>query len=338
MSTERDAALPERSPVVLPRRAEIEGRDGLFSYLAWMPRKRNKMEPTSDGRPILHFAHANGFNAQTYQRLLAPLSESLRVFAFDARGHGLTKAPADPKRLKDWDDYREDLICFLDQLVEAEQLDGPPDPRSGELREARFILAGHSLGGSTSLLVAAARPDLVRALVLVEPVILPYAYHWWVALTAPLRLRGRTRQLVEGAARRRRVFPSREEMIATYRNRGAFRTWPEEMIADYVAGGTRPRADGQVELACDPAWEAATFRAQAPFIWRRIARLRCPITLIRGGQNSTCPEAVARRLARMHPSARLVYVPEASHFLPMERPEVVQNEILHIVQRSAALE
>ena len=36
--------------------------------------------------PLLHFAHATGFNAHTYRRLLEPLSKRFRIAASDARG------------------------------------------------------------------------------------------------------------------------------------------------------------------------------------------------------------------------------------------------------------
>ena len=42
-------------------------------------------------RPVdLIFCHANGFNAQTYRSILAPLASSLRILAPDLRGHGAT--------------------------------------------------------------------------------------------------------------------------------------------------------------------------------------------------------------------------------------------------------
>ena len=43
------------------------------------------------------FVHANGFNAQTYSALLAPLAAGLRVLAIDQRGHGATRLAAEPE-------------------------------------------------------------------------------------------------------------------------------------------------------------------------------------------------------------------------------------------------
>src|SRR4051794_4896430 len=66
-------------------------------------------------RPVdVVFLHANGFNAQTYRALLAPLSASLRLVAPDLRGHGGTTLAADPRRRRGWSDFRDDLTGLLD--------------------------------------------------------------------------------------------------------------------------------------------------------------------------------------------------------------------------------
>ena len=42
-----------------------------------------------------------------------------------------------------------------------------------------IIALGHSRGGTASLLLAAKYPDLVRALILIDPTILPFSWMWW---------------------------------------------------------------------------------------------------------------------------------------------------------------
>jgi pimeloyl-ACP methyl ester carboxylesterase len=80
-------------------------------------------------------------------------------------------------------------------------------------------------------------------------------------------------------------------------------------------------------LACTPGWEAANYRAASPDIWRELDKVRCPVTLIVGEKRSTCPAPVVAMLRERLPSMRVVNVPEASHFLPMEYPAIVQREI-----------
>lgn len=264
------------------------------------------------GAPRLVLSHANGFNAYTYRTLLAPLTDRLRICAIDARGHGFSTALADPNAALDWNVFRDDLICFL-QL-----LDGPA------------LLAGHSLGATTSLLLAETRPDLVSGVLAMEPVILPWRDAWIRRIKRVLHIPQKSNGLVEGAERRRAVFADHAAMFNAYKGRGAFRSWPEDVLRDYIAGGVRDRADGQIELACAPAWEAHVFRTSGSYIWDRLARIKSPITILHGTVFSTCPQPVADHMARLHPDAVITAVPGASHFLPMEFPEIARTHILRM--------
>ena len=83
-----------------PRRVEFQLKDGALSAL----------EFGDPSRPVeILFAHANGFNAQTYRTVLAPLAERFRILAVDQRGHGFSTLPADPKGRKSWRDLQADL-------------------------------------------------------------------------------------------------------------------------------------------------------------------------------------------------------------------------------------
>ncbi|HEY4345293.1 MAG TPA: alpha/beta hydrolase [Parvibaculum sp.] len=295
---------------VTPVRRELALADGAISFLEWK----------GEGpQPVLHFAHANGFNAMTYRHLLSPLASRFHIRAWDARGHGLTSLPADPSSHANWYVYRDDLIRFLEPFVA--ETGGP------------VLLGGHSMGGATSLMVAAERPDLVRGLILVDPVMVPRSARLIMRLYNLTGRKGGPNSLADGAERRRNVFADRATMAAAYKGRGAFRTWPEEMIADYVEGGTKPRADGQIELACAPAWEAANFRAQGHDIWKALDRLKVPLTLIYAGIGSTCRAPAPQLLGERDPQATLLRLGQATHFLPMEYPDIVRRETLALDAR-----
>jgi len=257
-------------------------------------------------------SNANGFNAYTYRQLLSPLCDRLRVQAIDARGHGFSTAAADPEMPLSWNNFRDDLIRFLEALGEP------------------ALLVGHSLGATTSLLLAEARPDLVTGVLAVEPVIQPYLRSWGMRVKRWLHLPHQANGLVDGAAKRRAIFPDRDAVFASYKGRGAFRSWPEQVLRDYITGGTRDRADGQIELACAPAWEAHVFRSSGTYIWDRLARIKRPITIIHGNVFSTCTAPVTQHMARLHPSAKITLVDGASHFLPMEFPDIVRENILRM--------
>lgn len=307
-----NASVSLKAADMAPVRREQAMAEGAISFLEWK----------GEGpQPVLHFAHANGFNAMTYRHLLAPLVTRFHIRAWDARGHGLTTLPADPATHKDWYVYRDDLIRFLEPLV-AEA--GSP-----------VLLGGHSMGGATSLMVAAERPDLVRGLILVDPVMVPRSARLIMRLYNLTGRKGGPLSLADGAERRRNAFADKAAMVAAYKGRGAFRTWPEEMIADYVEGGVKPRPEGGIELACAPAWEAANFRAQGHDIWTALARLTVPLTLLHAGAGSTCRAPAPQLLGQRDPKATLLRLGQATHFLPMEFPDIVRREVLALDARLA---
>jgi pimeloyl-ACP methyl ester carboxylesterase len=255
-----------------------------------------------DRPPDVVFSHANGFNARTYRSILAPLAAEMRILAIDLRGHGATTLPAVIEGRDGWAEFRDDLRAFL-----AAATDRP------------VVLAGHSMGGTSSLLAAAAEPARVRRLALFDPVIIsPQALASVSA--AP------ESPLVRGALRRRADFPTRAAALEAYIGRGAFRSWAREQIADYVAGGFRETPDG-VTLACTPEWEASNFRTHNYDPWAAFAASRCPIDIRKAAIESTCriegQEADLMRDGRV----TVEVVPETSHFLPMERPDVVAQAL-----------
>jgi pimeloyl-ACP methyl ester carboxylesterase len=283
----------------LPVRRSLPLSDGNISYLEW----------AGDG-PTLHFAHATGFNSETYSPLLAPLRAGIRILASDARGHGFTTLRTAPGMARDWKVFRKDLIQFLDATV-----NGPA------------ILAGHSMGATVSAMIAASWPERVKGLILLEPVLMPKILHLvrWIPVRPP------SIDLASRAERRRATFNSSEAARLSYLGRGAFRTWPEEFLVAYLKGGLVPvGSNGEMQLACAPSWEAQTFRA-TPIGAAGLARkIRCPVTLMYAEQ-STPPEAECRAFARSHGNTRLMKVPGTTHFLPMERPDLVREEIIRFL-------
>ncbi|HEX3664389.1 MAG TPA: alpha/beta hydrolase [Rhizomicrobium sp.] len=275
-----------------PVRRSISIGDGAMSLIEWAPR----------GADTVLFVHANGFNAQTYRTLLSPLSARLHVIACDLRGHGYTKLPAQPGLARDWSIFGKDLLALMRAISK--------DP---------IILAGHSLGATTSFMAAAGRPERVKSLVLIEPVFLA---------PLPPGVRGNSNSLAESAAQRRSTFVSHTTAMAYYRKRGIFARWPEAILRDYLNGGLVENADGALRLACTPEWEAEIFR-EVPFGIAVLAeKVKCPITILRGTVGTTAIDNQITAILQARPNSRVITIEAANHFLPLEQPEHVREEIL----------
>src|SRR5579859_8141745 len=279
------------APEPQPRTISLPRRGGAMAVLDFGPKNR----------PVdIVFSHANGFNARTYRTILQPLAASLRLLALDLRGHGASTLPTAIEGRQGWLEFRDDLLALLAAACEAP-----------------VVLAGHSMGGTSSLLAAAAEPGRVRALALFDPVIFP--------LEAQGAGGSAESPLVGGALRRRATFASREAAFEAYRGRGAFRTWSDEQLADYVAAGFRETAEGEVTLACAPEWEASNFRTHNYDPWAAFARSRCPVRILRAAEASTFrTEGREAELARLGDRVTIETVPGTTHFLPMERPDLVR--------------
>ncbi len=254
-----------------------------------------------ENRPLdILFLHANGFNALTYRLVMAELDPALRLLAIDLRGHGLTTLPT-PAEHPGWQIYATDVVALITTLGET--------PR---------ILAGHSMGAATAMLAATALPG-VEKLMLFEPVIVP----------APIRAAAAGQPMpdlpmVQTALRRKAAFATREDAFDAYDGRGAFRSWQEGMLTDYLTDGLIPTAQGGLTLACTPAWEAAnfaTFGMADPLAG--LAATKAPASIFVAAHGSTCNLDMAALKPAVRRRVTLATLPGTSHFLPMERPGIV---------------
>lgn len=264
-------------------------------------------------RPVdLVFLHATGFNARTYRTLLKPLGERFRVVALDLRGHGSATLPTDPARHSSWRIYAEDVAGFLGTL------DRP------------VVLAGHSMGGTAALLTGERAPDRVRSLVLLDPVILERRQAAFLRLPGAWRL-ARRHPWALAALKRRDRFASTDEAFAAYRGRGSFKGWPDETLRDYVEGGFRATADGEVELHCTREWEAANYAAQANDPWRVLGRLDRPVRILKAEKGSTC--AVTEDDAARLRGVTVQTVAGGGHFFPMTRTDAARAALAEALDR-----
>jgi pimeloyl-ACP methyl ester carboxylesterase len=190
---------------------------------------------------------------------------------------------------------------------------------------------GHSLGGVLTLWAAIEEPQLFRAVVLIEPVILPPVWLWTLRLMRALGLRQR-QPFVQVALRRRRTWPDRQACFAHLRSKPFFGAWSDAALWDYVHSGTRPAPGDQVELIYPPEWEAHIFATPPLAIWHDVPRLQCPVLVIRGKESRTFLPAAQMRMARLLPHARFVTIAGAGHLVPIERPQETAAAIQAFVE------
>ena len=85
----------------------FDGKNGSFHYIDW-----------GGNGPLAHFSHATGLCAHSYTPLVSRITEDMRVIGMDDRGHGKTTAPADIRKLQNWETFISDLGLFLSSFHE----------------------------------------------------------------------------------------------------------------------------------------------------------------------------------------------------------------------------
>ncbi|MCP3145218.1 alpha/beta fold hydrolase [Pyxidicoccus xibeiensis] len=257
--------------------------------------------------PVLHLAHANGFPPGTYRKLIEQLKPRYHVFTLRSR---CLVPGANPLEMAGWDDMADDLS----RALRARGLSG-------------VLGVGHSMGGVATLLASAKEPDLFRAVVALDPVLVTGARLAALRVLTLLGLRSRVPP-ASLARRRREVWNSRDLAWLTYRKKPLFARVDSETLRDYVAHGLVEQPEGGFRLAIPREWEARVFETYARDVWGELRSVKVPTLVIRGSVSGTLTRSALARVRRTLPGALTEELPEGTHLFPLEKPEACGKRIL----------
>ncbi|MGH2499127.1 MAG: alpha/beta fold hydrolase [Candidatus Limnocylindria bacterium] len=249
------------------------------------------------GDPPALLLHGIGNYGRYWDFVATEVAGTLRLVAPDARGHGDSAKPAADEGTYSAERFVDDAVAILDAL-----------------RIGRALLVGHSMGGGHAIGLAARHPERVRGLVIVDvgPELLPEG-----AERARRLSLGRPEELADGAAALaylRETSPGYTD--AVYRNRldWCFR----------VEGGRLRWRSSRDALA---AILAETRRVGA--MWEELARIACPVLVVRGTRSPVLAAETARRMTEEIPRARLLEL-DAAHNVPLDRPRELAAAIVDL--------
>lgn len=236
--------------------------------------------------PVVLIHGASGNICDWEMSILPGLAERREVIAFDRPGFGYSAALAD----HGW--RLTDQIAHLRDAL-------------GLLGVNRYVLAGHSYGGSLAMRWALDHPDEVAGLALISAPVMDWGGG---GIGAHYRLGGRP-VVGDVLAQAARFLTSSEFLRKTTASVFA----PQAMPLDYVERGG-------VALALRPS----TFRVNSVMMLRlyrqmaeqatRNPELRVPVEIVHGQSDTIVPAFVhAEPLSKMHPRAGLTLMPEVGH-------------------------
>jgi pimeloyl-ACP methyl ester carboxylesterase len=192
---------------------------------------------------------------------------------------------------------------------------------------------GHSLGGYLNFLAAVQRPELFRAIVLLDAPIIGAFRGSMLGATKRLGIVDRVTPAA-ATRERRSTWSSREEARAHFRGRALFRHFAEQCLEDYLTHGL-VRQGNTFRLRIDPAIEYQIYRTIPHDMMRHLPKLRVPAVFIGGAQSDVVRRV---RLAGMKAKFTMRKVP-GGHLFPFERPSEAANAITtSIVQVLEAIE
>ncbi|GAA3646459.1 alpha/beta hydrolase [Nocardioides ginsengisoli] len=246
--------------------------------------------------------------------LLARYGHDIRLITWDHRGHGRSdRAPESACTIPL-------LARDLGLIVDTYAPEGP------------LVIAGHSVGGMTITAIPEERPDLMPRIAGVLFVSTTSGELHKVTLGLPA---------VAGALLRNRlpfVLANRARMLSLSR-REKSPTIERQVARRFLFG--RPARTRDVGLVVDqlvhtsPETMAGFFRDMMGH--DRVGNLSAfddiPTTVLVGSRDLLTPPEHAARIARGIRGARLLVAPDAGHYLPFERRELVSTELAVLIDR-----
>ncbi|MEV8323205.1 alpha/beta hydrolase [Kitasatospora sp. NPDC056731] len=320
---ELDAEAPYGSLRGRPR--TVAAPDGTELYVELDGTGPEPDGDTSGAEPLtVVFCHGYCLNQDSWHFQRAALREGLRLVFWDQRSHGRSERSrsflaGEPASI---DQLGGDLKAVIDAVA-------PTGP---------LVLVGHSMGGMTVMALADQHPELFRERVAGVALIGTLAGDWnEVSLGLPsagaklfkkvapgvMRLLGRQVELVEASRR------LGADVAAVFYRRFSF--------------GGRDVDPGVVRFA-EQLLDATPIDVVAEFYpvfaahekYAALAALGgLPALVLAGTKDLLTPSAHSEAMAERLPGAELVLVEGAGHLVMLERPELVDHELVALLRRAA---
>ncbi|MFE3250898.1 alpha/beta fold hydrolase [Streptomyces sp. NPDC059209] len=253
--------------------------------------------PAEPAVPVLLLHGLAGHTAE-WDVLAGLLGPEYRLVGYDARGHGMSdRLPEDVSRAA----HVRDAVAVIDQLALT-----------------RPVLIGQSLGGLTALLTAAAHPDLVRALVLVEagpkgpaPELPGKIGTWLDSWPVP--------------------FASADAAVRFFGGGPAGLAWAAGL--QVRPDGLYPRIDRDVMVGCVAESAVRSF-------WEEWDQVRCPTLVVRGEAGAMPASEADEMRVRRPAGTRVEAVAGAGHDVHLDSPAELHaliEEFLHAARAANGL-
>ncbi len=242
--------------------------------------------------PSVLLIHGGGADGDLWSAVdVDGLARDHTVIAYNRRGY-----PGSGEPISDWVRHREDAAALM-----------------GELEAAPATVMGFSAGGIVALDLAVQRPELVSALVLIDPAI--YARSHTTPGLARMFVAAQLARRFRGAARGAEIFGRYVTSYSTGGSAWDREDFPEERRDAMRANGRALFAD----LASGDGSHIARDRVHA---------IGCPVTLALTELSPSFLQRIARELRTVLPDHhRFEVIHGAGHALSFDRPGELERVV-----------
>jgi pimeloyl-ACP methyl ester carboxylesterase len=242
--------------------------------------------------PPMVLLHGLTGHAHIWDHMAPDLAQEYRLLAPDQRGHG--------------DSAHTDTYATHDFVADLEAL-------RQHWGLERFVLMGLSMGGHNAIAYAAAHPQRVSHLIIID---------------IPPRLDPKswpTRAQLEAEARAGHA-PFATFVAAVENARAGNPTAPEENL--------RYRTHWNLDASRTLKWDAKVQVTWDPAdLTKTLEQIRIPTLLVRGGKTYALPEAIAAQMIAALPDGELAEIAESGHSVPTDRPQDLTPVVLEWLSR-----
>lgn len=244
-----------------------------------------------DGPPVL-LVHGMGAHWRWWDEVAPLLAAETRPVALDLRGHGDSG----------WrDDSAYSVASFVEDLEEARHA----------LGWERFALVGHSLGARVALEYAAAHPERLTSLAVID-----FLVEGWQG----------GRGFDRAKARAQPYYEDRETAVARFRLQPPGTTLAPEAL--------RRLGEASVKKT-DAGWtwkfDWRCFGVGVGPVWPALERIKARSLVVRGADSALMDQKAAERVAAALPSGRAASVSGAHHHVPLDAPVPLARLLLEFL-------
>jgi lipase len=257
--------------------------------------RRVKVVEQGAGTPVV-FLHSGVGSAGEWKQVFSRWPEGYRLVAIEAYRDGTGPGVGGPRSL---DDYADQVYAVAQHVGVA------------------IGLVGFSWGGATALRVAAAAPQLVDSLAVVEPE--TYALLRTQDAGAYSQICG-LRDRWRAHVRAGRWYEAFEEFVDFYNGPGSFARWPPPRREAFLA----------VQQARGDLWDILF---DDLLTLDTLAGMTVPVHVIEGSQTSAVDHAICDVVRRHAPQAKHTLIEGAGHMMPLTHPEPLARALVSGIER-----